>query len=627
MNVRLILNGICLCVIAATLAAAPAAPAVNHTFHPGTAPKAEFKVAGKSYKIDPKSSSARKIREIPPEHFDPITRRDRVDQFYRDKLKDRFKDRNRFEKWHCGPFRPEFIFWVDSWRAQWRARWAWHHRMYLDELLWNQWMTDSAFAAEIAALQRANTAVDPDYMPADYAKIPAVSIYADEYINAVYNPTPFLAVLKLKSLKPDAKSDWIASATSDSLLSNLSSIPGLFIADPQDVSGALRDQKLSDSDIAEPSRAAQVGKAVDVERVVTGSYVADGDKVLFNLRIVNAKTGAVENGVSKTVARDKLLDEMPGLASSLAVMLGYAPLPASDGTPTASASPTPSSNITATIQQRLASAPLARRTLKASDQLGAEITFTSDEGPYEIQDKIGVADDIKKCTLHFGPGADVRGGAVPSKKTFVIDIGGTADNPVILRHIDFAQDLGGNFKARYAIFDNCTFHKTGAWYANAGFTSKWEFNNCIIRGGKPFPKITHVDYGIKFNNCTFSNVTLSEIIVGQPKDKPLDYMNTLRKNWRIIDHCSFDGCTVPPTVFWCAMASNYSKCEFATGPAFESDTATDVVAFVTNTIGDAPDKISEATPPKRAALHITYAPQPFNIPSLLATSVNAMKPQ
>ena len=208
-----------------------------------------------------------------------------------------------------------------------------------------------------------------------------------------------------------------------------------------------------------------------------------------------------------------------------------------------------------------------------------------------------------------------------------VDIAGTADNPVILRHMTFNQDWGGSFKAQYAIFDDCTFHKTGSWYAFAGLTSKWEFSNCVIHGGKPFPKITHVDYGIKFTNCSFSDATLPEIAVPTPKDKPLDYMNSLRKNWRLIDHCSFDGCTIPPTIFWCATASNYYKCEFATGPAFESDTPTDVVAFVTNTIGDAPDKITQATPPKRAALHIMYAAQPFDVLSPAATSVAATKPQ
>ena len=62
---------------------------------------------------------------------------------------------------------------------------------------------------------------------------------------------------------------------------------------------------------------------MDVDQVVAGSYVVDGDKVLFNLRIVDVQTGAMRTGISKTVSRGHLLDEMPGLASSLTDALGY----------------------------------------------------------------------------------------------------------------------------------------------------------------------------------------------------------------------------------------------------------------------------------------------------------------
>jgi TolB-like protein len=291
----------------------------------GKAPKAEIVAAGKHVKIDPEAKSTKAIRSLPPEHFDPITRRETVEKFYRDNLKDRVEDARREGKWHCEPFRREFIYWVWSWRAEWRARWAWHHRRYLDELLWAEWMADKAFAAEIAAMTRDNVAADPDYMPAELASTSPLMIYTDDYINAVYNPAPFLAVLSLKNLKSDASSDWIAAATSDSLLSNLSSVPGLFVADQQQVTQAVQTDKTLAANAVEPLQAARIGKAIEVERVVTGSYVVDGDKVLLNLRIVNVESGGVEHGISKTIARDHLLDEMPNLAASLASAMGYAP--------------------------------------------------------------------------------------------------------------------------------------------------------------------------------------------------------------------------------------------------------------------------------------------------------------
>jgi TolB-like protein len=304
-------------------AAAPPAPKAHPDYRLGKAPKAEFRVAGKAYKIDVEAVSTKKVRDLKPEEFDPTTRRRRVEEFYRATFKEHFEESRGFPDRHCGPFRREFIFWVTRWPARLRARWAWHHHLYIEESLWLLWMKDSEFAAELAKMERQNTPVAVGYMPDEYANTSAVFIYNDEYMDAAYNPIPFLAVLTLKSLKPDQQNDWIGTAAADSLANKLSTTPGLVLADREQVAGAVRDQKLPDAQAAEPESAAKIGKALDVEQVVAGSYVVDGDKVLFNLRIVNVQTGAMQNGISKIVSRGHLLEELPALASSLTQALGY----------------------------------------------------------------------------------------------------------------------------------------------------------------------------------------------------------------------------------------------------------------------------------------------------------------
>ena len=90
-------------------------------------------------------------------------------------------------------------------------------------------------------------------------------------------------------------------------------------------------------------------------------------------------------------------------------------------------------------------------------------------------------------------------------------------------------------------------------------------------------------------------------------------MHSLRVNWNEMDRCRFDSCTIPPTVLWCAQASNFTRCKFIPGRAFESDTATEVKAYVSDTTGDAADKVEADKPPARAAVHIIYATQPFDV--------------
>jgi len=312
-----------LCIATFGLARGASVPAFHPQYRLGKAPKPAFKVGGSTYKISPEAKSTKQIRALAPEHFDPTTRGKRVEDFYRTALKEHYEDLRRHPKHDSGLFRDEFLHWVHHWPARSRARWAWHHREYLDKLLWADWMADAAFAAEIADLQLKQVPVEVGYLPAEYAATSAEYIYIDEYLNAAYNPIPLLVVLKLKSLRPDEKTDWIGTAAADSLVSKLSSIPGVYLAEREDVAAAMRGQKLAESDAAEPGHAMQIGKALDVQQAIVGSYVVDGDKVLFNLRIVDVQTGAVRSGLSNTVARDHLLDAMPGLASSLAATLGF----------------------------------------------------------------------------------------------------------------------------------------------------------------------------------------------------------------------------------------------------------------------------------------------------------------
>jgi hypothetical protein len=234
----------------------------------------------------------------------------------------------------------------------------------------------------------------------------------------------------------------------------------------------------------------------------------------------------------------------------------------------------------------------------------------------ELDDGIGAL--ATHWVIHPQPGVPAAPVAVPSAAVQSISpgqirINGTADHPAMLHNITFSQSLWGSFNAQFAIFDNCKFRKVGAWYDNGGYSSKWVIDKCLIRGPNSFGALTHVDYGVKFTDCTFEGVVLKSIGPSGSKGTPMDYMKSFRKGWRTINNCQFNHCTIGPTLFWCAVNSNYNQCRFPAGSAFESDTPTTVVAFVTSTEGDSPDKIAAVNPPKRAALSIAYSTQPFEV--------------
>jgi hypothetical protein len=84
---------ICACTFVQAKGGGEAAPPMAQPrYRVGKAPKPEFKVGGKSCKVNPESKSTKQVRALPSEHFDPTTRHQRVETFYREALKDHHED-------------------------------------------------------------------------------------------------------------------------------------------------------------------------------------------------------------------------------------------------------------------------------------------------------------------------------------------------------------------------------------------------------------------------------------------------------------------------------------------------------------------------------------------------------
>lgn len=579
----------------------------------GSAPKAEFKTGGKSFKIDPKAKAAQHVRTMRAEEFDPLRRHERIEEFYRHHWREHYEEHLHRPWLHCGPFRSEFVYWTYEWPIAWRVRWARHHRHFIDEALWAQWMANAEFAAEFRKLDAENEPIVVGYLPPELESTSPVAIYNDEFLNAAYNPVPFLAVMNLKSLKPDAGTDWIGKVTAESLTSKLSTVPGMFLAEEDQVQTALAGEpKTQTIDTADPGYAAHVGKRMDLQQVVVGSYAADGDKVLFNLRLVDVETGRVLNGISNAVPRDHLLDSLPEMANTIA---GWLTNDSTDGPPTTPGAPAPLAPMRIVLPAIFShSETPIKRTFTKDETYSGTLSFTAADGPYQLSANLSPEKGSKHNKIDVGPGSDVRGGNLHfGSGGGHVEISGSPENPAIFRNVEFDQYLGGSLTAHYAIFQNCSFRKAGAYYSRSGHSSKWELDHCLIEGSSTFKSLSHVDYGFRFSDCTFSEVTFPEIGIPGSKDKPVDVMHSLRVNWNEMDRCRFDSCTIPPTVLWCAQASNFTRCKFIPGRAFESDTATEVKAYVSDTTGDAADKVEADKPPARAAVHIIYATQPFDV--------------
>lgn len=86
------------------------------------------------------------------------------------------------------PYNSFFWWWLLDQRLEHQAMWAYHYRSRMDPARYNDLLARNAdLAARVRQLESANLPPDPAYVP------PGVErdlLYADDYVDAVYNPEP-----------------------------------------------------------------------------------------------------------------------------------------------------------------------------------------------------------------------------------------------------------------------------------------------------------------------------------------------------------------------------------------------------------------------------------------------------
>ena len=211
--------------------------------------------------------------------------------------------------------------------------------------------------------------------------------------------------------------------------------------------------------------------------------------------------------------------------------------------------------------------------------------------PQFISSELTVDEKAAPLDITLGPGAELRGGKIELSGRGHLKLQGSAEKPAVLRGVTIGMDLGGSFEAEYAVLDNCTFIKDGAWFSYE--SSKWTFRNCTMYKCK-FPRLDGVDYGFKFDGCRIVGTIFPEITHSHDPVKPYHHLDRLRHTWNHIAGCEFVDCAVPPTVAWCAEDSNFIACRFLRGEALEGDADFEWRAFVADTAGQAPQVVFDA---------------------------------
>lgn len=149
--------------------------------------------------------------------------------------------------------------------------------------------------------------------PISASQLPAVAVwdFDDQTVPAVTTLTQL---------------DFLKRTLSEAVLGALVDVPGLKVVDRLRLKDTLAEQKLGASDLADTDARLRLGRMIGAQRMVFGSFMAVGDQIQVNLRVVDSASSQVTYADGCTSGYDLVLAEAQGMAGRLSKALGGRPV-------------------------------------------------------------------------------------------------------------------------------------------------------------------------------------------------------------------------------------------------------------------------------------------------------------
>jgi TolB-like protein len=154
-------------------------------------------------------------------------------------------------------------------------------------------------------------------------KLLTVTLLALGATGTAHATTLGVVYLNSNTTNPDAA--WISRGLADMLTTDLSKISALTVVQREQLEKVLKEQALGASGAIDPLKAAQIGKILGAQTLLTGSYAAIGRNVRVDLQLINAATGRVEGGVTSEGSIDAIFTLEKQLVLAVVTKLGITP--------------------------------------------------------------------------------------------------------------------------------------------------------------------------------------------------------------------------------------------------------------------------------------------------------------
>lgn len=101
---------------------------------------------------------------------------------------------------------------------------------------------------------------------------------------------------------------WLEKGLADMLLTDLSLSDELQIVEREELEKIIEEQKFSLSGLADEDQSIEIGKLLSAEIILTGSFIAAGDTLRVDAKLLDSETGALKTAVKAEGPADRILE-------------------------------------------------------------------------------------------------------------------------------------------------------------------------------------------------------------------------------------------------------------------------------------------------------------------------------
>lgn len=125
-----------------------------------------------------------------------------------------------------------------------------------------------------------------------------------------------IAVLPFENVTRNISDDWLSRGFAEEVTGALSTVPSLLVIERSQLEKVIHEQDFQMSDLTDQSRTAAVGTLLSADKLLVGSFQITGSTILVTARVIDAKTGALDQ--NRVFRHEDELDNIFNLYSALA---------------------------------------------------------------------------------------------------------------------------------------------------------------------------------------------------------------------------------------------------------------------------------------------------------------------